>query len=67
MAFSGTNILDIHHDSFERKLTIHFLGGGKYEYYNVPQEVYQDILLSKNKSKVFNEKIKDVYKYKKIY
>lgn len=67
MAFSGSNILNINYDSFERKLDVYFLGGGRYHFFDVPNTIYEELLLSKNKSEVFNEKIKDIYEYKKIH
>lgn len=67
MAFAGQNIISHDYDSIEEKLSVYFLGGGRYDFESVPYSVYSELLLSKKKSEVFNEKIKDKFKFTKIY
>jgi hypothetical protein len=42
-------------------LTIAFHNGSVYEYADVPEVIYQDLMGSRSKGKFFHEKILDVY------
>lgn len=67
MPFASTNVIDFSYDSMQNKLTVHFLGGGKHEFYNVEYEKYSAMLQAKSKGKFFSEHINEKYKSKKIY
>lgn len=67
MSFASTNTIDFQYNTFERKLTVYFLGGGKHEYHDVPYDKYAALLSAKSKGQFFNDKIRDVYKSEKIY
>lgn len=42
-------------------LSIWFKGSGKYDYYNVPESVYERLLSSSSKGQFFNDHIRDRY------
>jgi hypothetical protein len=47
-------------------LEITFLNNTVYEYYNVPWELYQEMVQSKSKGTFLNKEIKDKYEFAKI-
>lgn len=67
MPFAGSNIIDFNYDSFDKKLVVYFNNGSKYEYENVPYHRYSEMLESPKRTETFNNKIRDVFKFKKIY
>jgi hypothetical protein len=54
------------HDHDSRKLTITFVSGLKYEYKNVPPEVYHMLKAAGSKGRYFNHYIKGKFKYKRL-
>lgn len=62
----SNNILNINYDSTQKKLTITFFSLGKYEYQNVNYSTYDDLLQSKQRTKYFNENIKNKFTEIKI-
>lgn len=63
---TSTNILSINYDAATQKLTITFMSLGKYVYYDVPYNIYDDLLQSKKKTETFNEKVKGKFKEQQI-
>jgi hypothetical protein len=53
------------YDWDEQVLTLN-LNGRRYEYYGVPEEVYQHVLQSKSLGKAFNKHVKGFYDYQEI-
>jgi hypothetical protein len=47
-------------------LTIEFKRGGRYEYENVPPEVYNSLIVAKSAGQFFNENIRDNFEFTKI-
>lgn len=47
-------------------LEIEFLNGGVYQYFDVPQHVYDGIMTADSKGKYFHANIKGVYRYAKL-
>jgi hypothetical protein len=47
-------------------LKITFLSDAEYEYFDVPNELYDEFCKSESKGKFLNEKIKGTYKFSKI-
>lgn len=58
---SSSNILSVGYDSDTRTLEIEFKGGGIYQYYGVPQNVYSSFLNAPSLGKYFHDFIKEVY------
>ena len=56
---SGTQLP--HCDPWYIVLTIAFHNGSVYEYADLPEVIYQDLMGSRSKGKFFHEKILDVY------
>lgn len=64
MEIKSSNIKSV--DWKDRVLTVEFRQGGKYEYYEVPESVYEGMINAQSAGKFFHAMIKDIYNYKKV-
>ena len=55
---SSTDLASIGYDIDTATLRVEFLKGGYYEYYAVPNEIFEGLLSASSKGKYFNEFIK---------
>lgn len=62
----SSNLLQTEYDSESKKLVTVFKNGMKYEYEDVPHNIYAQFRLSESQGKFFNTKISKVFKYKKL-
>ncbi|MDP8239133.1 MAG: KTSC domain-containing protein [Candidatus Hatepunaea meridiana] len=62
----SSNLEAIGYNEEEQILRIRFLSGGEYEYYEVPQSIFEELLDSPSKGSYFNRKIKPIYQYNRI-
>ncbi|MBW2605012.1 MAG: KTSC domain-containing protein [Deltaproteobacteria bacterium] len=51
------------YDEASQTLTVEFNSGSRYNYYDVPQHVYNGMKSAESKGKYFNAEIKSVYRY----
>lgn len=51
---------------FSRVLEIHFDSGRVYQYYDVPEDVYQGMLSAESKGRYFNTYVRDQFPYQEI-
>jgi len=51
------------YDKASQTLTVEFNSGSRYNYYDVPQHVYDGMKSADSKGKYFNAEIKSVYRY----
>jgi hypothetical protein len=65
-AVSSSNLRSVGYDTSTKTLEIEFNNGGIYQYDNVPQSVFQDLMNAASHGKYFNAHIKGVYPYTKI-
>lgn len=63
---NSSDINAVDYDNQTRTLTILFHSGGKYEFYNVPLNVYDSLLSAQSKGRYFDKFIKHYYRYQKI-
>ena len=63
---NSTNINAIVYNSKTRILTIEFNNGGLYNYYDVPQYIYYEIMSAPSKGKYFHRFIKNEYRTKDL-
>ena len=63
---SSTSIKKIGYDSIENILYIQFTSGILYQYFNIPQEVFNELSSTESCGKYFAENIKKIYKYERI-
>ena len=62
----SSNIKKTEYDTETKKMLVEFNNGAKYEYVEVPHQVYTQFRLSESQGKFFNSKISKTYKYRKI-
>jgi hypothetical protein len=55
----------IDYDDDDEVLMVRFAGGEEYEYYNVEQEIYDELLRADSKGQFFWQNIRDYYSYSK--
>ncbi len=60
---SSSNLRSVGYDEAEGILEIEFQDGRVYRYYEVPKEVYEDLLSAPSLGRFFLANVKDVYRY----
>ena len=63
---SSSDLSAVGYDFASETLTIEFNSGGLYEYYGVPQNIYEGLMSASSKGKFFHRFIKDSYNTYKI-
>lgn len=63
---SSSNIHSIGYDSKSRTLEIEFHSGDIYQYFNVPESIYNALMSASSQGSYFSRHIKDQYQWTKI-
>lgn len=63
---SSSNIAAIGYDVNSQTLEIEFLNGGVYQYFDVPQHVYDDLMSAGSHGQYLAQNIKGAYRYSKV-
>ncbi len=56
----------IDYDGDSSELDITFVGGKTYRYFDVPSEIYDNLLDADSKGQFFNEHIKDKFEFREV-
>ena len=62
----SSNIIKSEYDTATMKMIVEFKNGIRYEYDQVPLQVYTQFRMSESQGKFFSGKISKSYKYKKL-
>jgi len=62
----SSNIKKTEYDTETKKLVVEFNNGFKYEYDDVPHQIYTKFRMSESQGKFFTTDISKTYKYKKL-
>ena len=62
----SSNIKKTEYDTITKKLIVEFNNGAKYEYDEVPHQLYTQFRMSESQGKFFSSKIAKTFKYKKL-
>jgi len=62
----SSNLKKTEYDTETKKMLVEFNNGAKYEYSEVPHQLYTQFRMSDSQGKFFNTKISKTYKYRKI-
>jgi hypothetical protein len=62
----SSNLKKTEYDTELKKLVVEFKNGLKYEYDEVPHNIFAQLRLSDSQGKFFNTSIAKTYKYKKL-
>lgn len=64
---SSSNLASIGYDAPQRVLEIEFLTGSVYQYFNVPQDIYDGLMAADSHGRYFEANVKKAgYSYKRI-
>lgn len=62
----SSNLVKTEYDTDSKKLTTTFKNGLRYEYEDVPHNIFAQFRLSESQGKFFNSQISRTFKYKKL-
>ena len=62
----SSNLASVGYDEATQTLEVEFNHGGIYQYFEVPKEVYEELMIADSHGKYFNGCIKDDYEYQRI-
>jgi uncharacterized protein len=65
-AVTSSNIGAIGYDVNSQTLEIEFLNGGVYQYFDVPEHVYDDLMGASSQGQYLAQSIKGHYRYSKV-
>ncbi len=66
IAVDSTNLESVGYDSQSLVLEIEFKRGGIYQYYDVPEYLYVELMGAGSKGTFLNENIKSTYNYSQV-
>lgn len=62
----SSNIEYIEYYAPKAELTVGFLNGSQYVYFDVPQETFDNFVAASSKGRFLNQEVKNVYYYEKV-
>ena len=62
----STNVAYVGYDPEKQILEVEFHGGNVYQYYDVPETIFKELLNASSIGKYLNKRIKGVYRYKEV-
>lgn len=62
----SSNLVWVNYNKATKVLTVSFKNGSVYEYYNVPEDIYNNLLDAPSKGSYHAKNIKYSFEYKKI-
>jgi aspartokinase-like uncharacterized kinase len=62
----SSNLKKTEYDTETKKMLVEFNNGAKYEYSEVPHQLYTQFRMSESQGKFFSTKISKTYKYRKV-
>lgn len=63
---TSSNVVSIGYDESSETLEVEFTNGNVYQYYNVPNFLFERLIASDSKGKFINAEIKHAYSYSKM-
>jgi hypothetical protein len=63
---ASSNIASIGYDVASQILEVEFLSGSIYQYYGVPQNMYEQLMQAGSKGRFLNTYIKNAYGYSRV-
>ena len=62
----SSNIASIGYDPGSQTLQVEFQGGSVYQYFDVPESVFQEFLSASSKGRFFHANIKGSFRYARV-
>jgi hypothetical protein len=66
ISVTSTNIRSIGYDPQSATLEVEFTSGDVYQYFDVPEHLYQGLMSSASKGQFLNDYIRHSYRYQKV-
>ncbi len=63
---ASSNLASVGYDTATQTLEIEFLSGSVYQYYNVPENLYEQLMQAGSKGRFFHQYIRNGYPYSRI-
>lgn len=63
---ASTNVSSVGYDPDTMTLEVEFRGGSIYQYFDVPESVYQELMAAPSVGTFLNQNIKNGYRYTRI-
>lgn len=63
---SSSNLRSVGYDPTTRTMEVEFRNGSIYEYDDVPEHVYRDLMQASSKGSYFHESIRSSYRYRQL-
>jgi hypothetical protein len=63
---NSSSLRSVGYDPRSRMLEIEFHGGGVYQYFDVPQTVFEELFAQDSLGSYFNAEIRDAYMYVRV-
>jgi len=63
---SSSNIVSVGYDAPSETLEVEFMSGSVYQYYNVPQSIYDAFLAASSAGQFLAYQIKNVFPYSRV-
>lgn len=63
---ASSNIASVGYDEAMQTLEVEFFNGSIYQYYNVPQHMYDELIRAGSKGQFLNTYIRNAYPYSRI-
>lgn len=62
----SSNVAEVGYEAYSMLLEVAFVSGSVYQYFDVPEAVYQELLRASSVGKFLNEHIKGSYRYARL-
>ena len=62
----SSNLVKTEYDTDTKKMVVEFKNGTRYEYDEVPHQIYTQFRMAESQGKLFSSKIVKTYKHKKL-
>lgn len=66
VSVSSSNVAEIGYDVGSRVLEIMFMNGGVYQYFEVPERIYNELMSSSSIGSYIHGNIKGIYRYSRV-
>ncbi len=66
MPMQSSNVAEIGYDPATMTLEVAFTNNSVYQYFDVPQAVYQELITAESVGKYLNQQIKNSYRYARL-
>jgi hypothetical protein len=63
---SSSNIVSVGYDAPSETLEVEFMSGAVYQYYNVPQSIYDAFIVAPSAGQFFAYQIKNAFPYSRV-